>query len=300
MKQGGTWPLWFATFAAVALLIGSGIVARQPGRVLNEAPGIRESASQRIEIYQHELPSVPAPPMNPAPDRSEYREEMDLIAQQRMSYWTVIIALVSVFATTFTAFGVWLVARTLAATRDSVELMRQTLYQTEQATLLAKETVAETKRIGDGQLRSYIAVVGVEPKFSSTVVVEVAHFTLKMSAISSGPTPARSAKFSIHAVEKRADGGTTEILSLAEELADFRPNIETKFVDVGVELGSDIYDRVISEDSTVQIFGSIHYDALFNQANPLRAETWWSYIMVFDRYKREWTAKRTAEGNRAS
>lgn len=251
-------------------------------------------------MLQYNPRSAPVPLANPTPARSEYREEMDLIAQQRMSYWTVVIALVSVFATIFTAIGVWLVARTLAATRDSVELMRQTLDHTEQATLAAQETVAETKRIGDGQLRSYIAVVGVEPKFASTVIIDVAHFTLQMSAISSGPTPARSARFSLHAVEKRTDGRIIEILSLAEELTDFRPNIETKFVDVGVEVDNEIYDRVIREESILQIFGSIHYDALFSQANPLRAETWWSYIMTFDSYKREWTAKRAAEGNRAS
>jgi hypothetical protein len=99
-----------------------------------KAPGFYSCAAQQV-----------------AAARDQQRAEQDLNAQNRMADWAFWMMLISLITTGVSATALWFVKGTLDATREAVEEARK-------ATRAAELTVVETRKIGEAQVRGYLAV----------------------------------------------------------------------------------------------------------------------------------------------
>lgn len=185
MREGGEHPK-----QAQSGEVRNGILSSMPARIgylvlivgfgLVLGFGVRLYDAQRIEAQsQKEAPCHPGSYPNcstgPVPisemehieaqsekeqsQRSEYRSEKDLKAQEIMAFWTRLVGI-------FTGAGIILLGWTLSATRE-------TLRQAELATDAAREATNETKRIGEAQVRAYLYVKEVEIRHANQGGFEV-------------------------------------------------------------------------------------------------------------------------------
>lgn len=101
---------------------------------ITESSPVRQSLIADVEAY-----------------RQEWREEQDLAAQRDMAKWALFMMVASFFGVGVTAIGVVFVAKTLVATREAVAA--------------ANRTADEAKRIGEAQVRAYVAITSVTVVF---------------------------------------------------------------------------------------------------------------------------------------
>jgi hypothetical protein len=91
---------------------------------------------------------------DPDADRSNY----DLQAQQEMAVWAYGMLLVGIASTIITGVGVIFVALTLHLTRITAKAAIAAAEQAGQANVVAQDSVAEARRIGEAQVRSYLSI----------------------------------------------------------------------------------------------------------------------------------------------
>lgn len=93
------------------------------------------------------------PRRQPNPDRNEWRQEEDLVAQQDMAKWAWWMMLASFMSIAVAAVGVWFVKQTLDATRAAV-------VEAKRGSEAAQDAVEVTRATSQRQLRAYIAIQG--------------------------------------------------------------------------------------------------------------------------------------------
>lgn len=103
---------------------------------------------------------------DPKAERDEWRKEKDLQAQRDMAYWSGGLFWVAFFTLWVTGAGVYVVARTLKATRDAVDSANE-------ATKAAHDTNEITRTFGHTQLRAYVSVSGQELNFENGFPVPI-------------------------------------------------------------------------------------------------------------------------------
>jgi hypothetical protein len=86
----------------------------------------------------------------------------DLAAQEDMAFWAKLMFWAASAETIVTGIGVWLVLRTLIHTRRAANYTKDAVDE-------AKNQTAETRRIGEAQVRAYVSWSGVRPGVSFNV-----------------------------------------------------------------------------------------------------------------------------------
>ncbi|MEO3389151.1 hypothetical protein [Mesorhizobium sp. CAU 1741] len=109
--------------------------------------------------------------------------------EDTLAQWAM--AVFSVAATVLTAVGVVLIWRTLVYTRRAAEAAAATVEEAKNATTAAKDAVAETRRIGEAQVRAYL---GIEACTLERGTGD--DFLLKIAVKNSGQSPARDVTIS--------------------------------------------------------------------------------------------------------
>ncbi len=88
----------------------------------------------------------------------EYRAEADLMAQQDMAFWAMLMFFASLVTIAITAIGVWLVKRTLDATLKAVEDTSVATAAMREANEIARASLSESRRIGEAQAKAYLNI----------------------------------------------------------------------------------------------------------------------------------------------
>ncbi len=103
--------------------------------------------------------SIPTPIPEPKPERDEWRNEQDLVAQNRMAFWSVVVAVASVVSAFATIVGIFLVKQTLDANRAAV-------LQAAHGTEAARAAVLVAKMTAERQLRAYLGISPLERRIA--------------------------------------------------------------------------------------------------------------------------------------
>jgi len=109
---------------------------------------------------------------NPETAETTEHDERDLAAQEGAALWAFWIAVISFFQLGLSGFGLWAILRTLKQGRETIQA--------------ARDSVAETRRIGEAQVRAYLTGISVEVGFTSKGLV-----VLRVHVRNSGQSPAR-------------------------------------------------------------------------------------------------------------
>jgi hypothetical protein len=117
------------------------------------------------------------------------RDHADLRAQESMAVWAFWMFAASVASVLLTAVGVGLILRTLYHTKRAADYARDMVVEARSTTVAAERAVAETKRIGEAQVRAYLSVTscGIER-------LEGSFANLRMMVKNSGQSPAKFVK----------------------------------------------------------------------------------------------------------
>ena len=153
---------------------------------LNNHQDYREPSYSTAKQEHIIASAIPAPPANQEPDRKEWREETDLQAQRNMSKWALAMFIVSGAGVIVAVFGLLFIKETLLATQKAAKYAFDTLHQAKLTTKAANDTVAETKRIGEAQVRAYLSIVDLSVVVSEEGITHKLRVTVK----NSGQTPA--------------------------------------------------------------------------------------------------------------
>lgn len=145
----------------IALMLAfAGLAAHQRDSQGGNQPAKKELRNIQDVVSAGSASATKPPPAEPNPIRDEWREEKDLVAQQEMADWAWLAMFASWLGAVSTAFGVYFVRETLAATR-------RTLDEAGRANTIARE-------IGHAQVRGYLSVspsyqMGGQPHFVGSV-----------------------------------------------------------------------------------------------------------------------------------
>lgn len=118
---------------------------------------------------------------------SEERAARDLQAQVDMAWWAAVMSYIAGLSVLVTFAGVLLIKWTLDATREAGGYAEGMLQEAKRATSAAQDTVTETRRIGEAQVRAYLSV-NHEVKFSN-IEANKRHI-MGMTISNTGQTPA--------------------------------------------------------------------------------------------------------------
>lgn len=133
---------------------------------LNKGGGHHSAAEEKTSKPTEATLSIPAPPANPEPSRSEWREEQDLNAQRQMAQWAFWMLVVSSLGVVVGATGLWFLKGTLDEARNMT---------------------SETRKIGQNQTRAYVDVVNAK-----VIQFEAGKpFMADLEIHNTGQTPAR-------------------------------------------------------------------------------------------------------------
>lgn len=152
-------------------LTGSANAQRQAPRAQAPTAGPAVPAVPQPPVAQERLPAPPTPPTEvkvistPDPDpasRPEVRSERDLDAQEGMAVAGYMVAVFAALQALLTAGGMWLLWKTLKATRAAVT-------EAQEATRAAQDAVIVTKDAAERQLRAYVNVSAAQSRWSPTL-----------------------------------------------------------------------------------------------------------------------------------
>jgi hypothetical protein len=145
-----------------------------------------ESSTPDVPRY-HPLPAIAqeADLMESSPSGAELAVQEDMARSAR---WAAGAALASVM---LSAVGVYLIWRTLLYTRNASRSAADAVKEAENATSAARESMRETMRIGEAQVRAYLTVEAlVVPQLEGSDLDHPQNFSIKIS--NSGQSPARN------------------------------------------------------------------------------------------------------------
>lgn len=153
---------------------------RQPAPEPNGSLGLLSA----IKGIESAIRGLVAEESTQARENERARNEADLRAQQEMARWSYWMMVFSGAAVALTGVGVILIWRTLLYTRDAAKAAADAVKEAENATAAARDSVKETKRLGEAQARAYLNITSAnceayEDKFFVFVKIK-----------NSGPTPA--------------------------------------------------------------------------------------------------------------
>lgn len=115
----------------------------------------------------------------------------DLEAQEGMVWWAELMFYATAATVLLTGIALVAIIRTLHHTRRAAESAEGMLVEARGTTIAAKDSVKETRDIGEAQVRAYISVV---PESSGPGFVEGDRLTFMVRAQNTGATPARKMK----------------------------------------------------------------------------------------------------------
>ena len=169
-------------FSVIGLALIAGLVFAGAINHSRERESRFQSANAQYNLASdHSVESVPVEKSltsDAASYRQEWREEQNLQAQREMAKWAWLMMLASFAGVAITAVGVVYVAQTLIATRAAVAA--------------ANRTADEAKRIGEAQVRAYLAITSVTNSFLYTSKNGGFCPMLKIKFLNSGNSPARN------------------------------------------------------------------------------------------------------------
>ncbi len=119
--------------------------------------------TRAIESSQHD----------PYAEQDRERADRDLDAQDRMAFWARLLFYATVASLFLTAAGLFLIYRTLVHTRRAADFASDMVQEAKLTTKAAQDSIAETKRVGEAQVRAYLT--------AHDVVVNIDHQDHKVS-----------------------------------------------------------------------------------------------------------------------
>lgn len=187
---------------------------------MNDGARLYATAQQQYEsAYERSWPALVESQSriaNAQAYREEWRQEQDLEAQKEMSKWALMMFFASAVGVGVTAFGVFVVAQTLVATREAVSA--------------ANRTADEAKRIGEAQVRAYMSISNVSIIFVTDDGKSVPIVQMKIE--NSGNSPARNFEMHMQIAYQTIffDGSIAqEVFLMPENWGPFVPKDERSF-----------------------------------------------------------------------
>lgn len=146
MSEGsGSFRISLVGIAIAAMFLGAGL-ANQEQKSCSGQPGSRTQDQPSIHcpaIAPAIYAVADAPPPDPNPARDEWRDEKDLQAQRKMAQWAF--------------WMVWVSGAGVLVGGIGIIYLAMTYNEARKATTAAENTVKETRKIGEAQIRAYLA-----------------------------------------------------------------------------------------------------------------------------------------------
>lgn len=211
--------------------------------------------------------AIEATQADPYAKADQKRGDSDLKAQQEMArwaFWMFIAAAASVF---LTGVGVFLIWRTLKATRDTLKEARRTTdtaikaaETAEFTNKIAEATVDETRVSNERQLRAYVHVANASMDASSNPIIR---FTIK----NHGQTPAKNLSVIIRTVIQKSIDEREE-LSDTPDGTEYGPRLLAPKAETTIPIEcSDylVHRRFKNSDKRIYLYGRIVYKDTFDK-----------------------------------
>ncbi|MDE0921354.1 MAG: hypothetical protein OSA96_00045 [Aurantimonas coralicida] len=220
-----------------------------------DQPSAQNEASKKATVEPSEIAPIVLP-ADPAGDEhdgdaageSDSDAENQLLWGDGIAQW--VMAISGVLALLLSAWAVWLLARTLEATRSAVKA--------------ADDAVTVTRDIGQAQVRAYIAVGDLRVDKFAIGMVPVVSFTIK----NVGQSPARRFQIVTRVLRDRGPF-PTKLRFSGEKWDGMRIDIPaggTSSQETELSLlNSGIYEEFRSSQRTLTAFGLIRYRTVFGK-----------------------------------
>ena len=203
-------------FVALGLALASPSYSQEAKRDQAKPSDNSASKLERIALAVEKLPSAPTPDSGCQPGQDD--RQSDLCAQwkaadataeaARWTLWTFLTSLIGLCVGAGTLAAAWLAARWAKKAADF----------TETGASAAVEAVAETRRIGEAQVRAYVSLVGIK--------VAKLDYGLEVRVLSknTGQSPAfiKSLTYSLHLSNNdKSEKVTTEPMSVGGGMEEY-------------------------------------------------------------------------------
>jgi len=187
---------------ALGLTLSTSVLSEQPQK---DRPAPETNTKDGTKVAREDAPDGPlaaidrslkaiAGNTSPHPDgeaqaareRQNRKDEID--AQQATARWAGLAVALGLFQLALGAYGTFLIWGTLKATRDAVQ-------EANEATEAARESVRETSRVGEAQVRAYLSVIRAKYSNNTNVLSSIPDMLgdrheLVLELNNSGSTPA--------------------------------------------------------------------------------------------------------------
>lgn len=169
-----------ATLAGIILLgtIGSAESRCEREQNAYQAKTARQPGSNEIIQFRSARSGVPClverAIANPETGKTTEHDQRDLVAQEGSALWAFWIAAITFLQLVLSAFGLWAILRTLKQGQEAVQASR--------------DSVRETRRIGEAQTRCYLSVIEATVTLNRRVPV------IRVKVKNSGQSPARKVR----------------------------------------------------------------------------------------------------------
>lgn len=170
--------------------------------------------------------------------QEQEREQRDLSAQEGMAWWAELMFYASAATVVLTFFALVAILRTLHHTRRAADYTEGMLGEAKQTTVAARDTVTETRRIGEAQVKAYLSI-----KAAKAFIDEKDGIVFDVTVRNFGQSPAKD----VHAIASvwvnraitlpAAMGGETVQTSVQV----FSRNVRLGEIPAGESVASGIY-----------------------------------------------------------